>query len=684
MSILKKALSLVRKVDTGQPWYPFAAGWTGYKTLGWSQKGETFDKKDEQLRQLRSWVYIAVNLISNEIAATPRKFYKKTGKTWDDYTEVDMPQDLRDALNKPFLPFGNEGALFKFWVQSLDLCGEAPIFIDTAGGAGRIIKGFIPINPSLINPDITEAGIMKGWTTSSGRRIPLEEVLFSLYPSPSDIYRGLSPIHALAGGVDLNNEIRNYSAKLIKNYGVPGVILTPEQPLDQKERDELKAWALANKGKVGDERLYPFGIKVVANGVSPRELDFVNGHRITKEEILAGYGVPEILITGKDANRSTLENATQNWLDTCIFPRLTIIEDAFNSQIIERFYGDDYWFGFDRRKIEFAEDKARNDQMALQYNLITVEEWRRANGMEEQKPDGTEPNPRTITFPPITGPIEEPEEDEEDPDEPEEKKLIRKLDRVMEWKAFDDIVRVAERPFAADVSRFFESQRKQVIDILTNAANNNQPLSIGLFSQTDMSAKLAERMKPYISNAIEAGYNRGARQAGQRLTYPGGSAYDNYIATKAKNAANEITKTTLAAVKAYLENNKIEKAAPPSTAITIEGLLEGISDIFETWKDSRATMIAETETVGSLNWGTQSGYRDSGVEYKEWLSQQDSRVRGNDPADQYDHRLDGTVIPIGARFKTGRGSSLEYPGDPSGEAGDLCNCRCTIIPAWRE
>ena len=41
--------------------------------------------------------------------------------------------------------------------------------------------------------------------------------------------------------------------------------------------------------------------------------------------------------------------------------------------------------------------------------------------------------------------------------------------------------------------------------------------------------------------------------------------------------------------------------------------------------------------------------------------------------------LDQVVVPIGTQFANG----LRYPLDPRGEADQIINCRCDIVPAGR-
>jgi hypothetical protein len=96
----------------------------------------------------------------------------------------------------------------------------------------------------------------------------------------------------------------------------------------------------------------------------------------------------------------------------------------------------------------------------------------------------------------------------------------------------------------------------------------------------------------------------------------------------------------------------------------------------------RAELIARTETTKAANQGALLGAVSTGLQsVKEWIAILDDRTRRT-PRDMFDHfTMDGKQVPIDELFTvTGSEStaSMEYPGDPSGGLGNICNCRCTI------
>ncbi len=88
-----------------------------------------------------------------------------------------------------------------------------------------------------------------------------------------------------------------------------------------------------------------------------------------------------------------------------------------------------------------------------------------------------------------------------------------------------------------------------------------------------------------------------------------------------------------------------------------------------------ATRTARTCTTAAENAGRVASYRraeDMGIKLEqEWLATLDGRTR-------HSHRLlDGERVKVGEAFSNG----CRYPGDPDAPAGEIMNCRCTLVAA---
>jgi len=83
-----------------------------------------------------------------------------------------------------------------------------------------------------------------------------------------------------------------------------------------------------------------------------------------------------------------------------------------------------------------------------------------------------------------------------------------------------------------------------------------------------------------------------------------------------------------------------------------------------------AERIARTEVAAVQSTASYTVYSENGVERKQWLTAGDDAVRDGHM------ELEGETVGIDETFSNG----LMYPGDENGDAGDVINCRCCIVP----
>jgi len=138
--------------------------------------------------------------------------------------------------------------------------------------------------------------------------------------------------------------------------------------------------------------------------------------------------------------------------------------------------------------------------------------------------------------------------------------------------------------------------------------------------------------------------------------------------------AKEITQTTKNQIQQYLMKSVEEGLTMQETIKLLR--TAGITDY-------RAEMIARTETGKAANYGSMIGTAATGlVTMKEWIATRDARTR-RVPPDSFDHfHMDGIKVAYDEKFnvktKYGGFEQMLHPCDPSGSAGDVINCRCTL------
>jgi 2'-5' RNA ligase/predicted ABC-type ATPase len=137
---------------------------------------------------------------------------------------------------------------------------------------------------------------------------------------------------------------------------------------------------------------------------------------------------------------------------------------------------------------------------------------------------------------------------------------------------------------------------------------------------------------------------------------------------KVTNIAETTRLNVMRTIRAAYDNGL---SIPQTASVIREGMASAAP--------ARATMIARTELAGAVNGGslaaTEIVSTATGDSYeKTWLTAPGAKFPRHE---EYDG-LDGQTQPLDAPFDVG-GFPLMYPGDPDGEAGEVINCRCTII-----
>lgn len=111
--------------------------------------------------------------------------------------------------------------------------------------------------------------------------------------------------------------------------------------------------------------------------------------------------------------------------------------------------------------------------------------------------------------------------------------------------------------------------------------------------------------------------------------------------------------------------------------IGIVEIRKNLQKLNNNFKNYEAHRIARTEIQSHRNKATFDQMRNTGTEYKQWLTMEDELVRGNKPTDNADHvSLDMEIRRVDEPFSNG----LMYPGDKDGPIEEWINCRCTSVP----
>lgn len=199
--------------------------------------------------------------------------------------------------------------------------------------------------------------------------------------------------------------------------------------------------------------------------------------------------------------------------------------------------------------------------------------------------------------------------------------------------------------------------------------NNREPnISIEeLLNLVAMQQIAKETLNPEIVKAIKKGFETGAFNAKVNgLQFQLNDPKVHRILTAVSEKTQGIAGTTITELSEQVNKVLLEGGS----SIEVE---EMIRTYFTRIKSTRVPTIAQTMTTSGFEGGQQVAYKEAGIDKKKWLTQRDGAVR-------HTHiQADGQSVEVGAGFQVGS-SVLEYPGDPSGQAKEVINCRCSMLP----
>jgi hypothetical protein len=152
----------------------------------------------------------------------------------------------------------------------------------------------------------------------------------------------------------------------------------------------------------------------------------------------------------------------------------------------------------------------------------------------------------------------------------------------------------------------------------------------------------------------------------ERLSYAVGSFIGRWVATK----VTQINRTTENQIRRIIRGGIDEGLSVSKIGSNIRTMAAPMSAL-------RANIIARTETHTAANFGAQQAAELTGLKMmREWVSAQDDRTRDTSEADHVD--ADGQTVGMKEPF-TVSGEKLMFPGDPSGSAANVINCRCAVV-----
>jgi HK97 family phage portal protein len=181
---------------------------------------------------------------------------------------------------------------------------------------------------------------------------------------------GLSPLKCLLREVFVDDEAANFSAKLLENMGVAGMVISPESSentISDKELDKFKAYVRTHF--TGDNRgsalITGIPTRVNQYGFNPSMMTLGDTRDITEERVCAVIGIPAAIVGFGSGMQATKVGATMRelvkmaWVG-CLTPTQHTMGRQITDQLLPDFVSQTRRFraSFDTSQVEVFEEDA--------------------------------------------------------------------------------------------------------------------------------------------------------------------------------------------------------------------------------------------------------------------------------------------------------------------------------------
>lgn len=629
-----------------------------------------------------TWVARCIDVIAGNQARLPIILRKNNASDGEVINRPD--RDVIRLLNEQ-ANIGENAFAFRYRLSSQLLMSSRGVFIEKVRKGNKLVAlNLLPPQHTAPIPD--PKTFVSGFEVMmpNGQRVvlPPENVLWIRKPHPLDPYLSLTPMESAGIAIEIENLAKMYNRNFLQSDGRPGLLLNVRGDLDIEDRNELESRFTpgAKSGRttvIGSED----GVDVIDLGSSPRDAAYVQMREITKDEILAAFGVPEPAI-GNSSGR-TFSNASEEmrvfWMETMI-PHLTLLGRSLDA------LDDEYYTDFDTSKVPviilLKQERERHLMDEVREGLRSVNEYRAATGVKETdseladsllmnpnltpvantKKKFVQPAPVDPNAPPAQqAPVDQPLPPEAPPGIVQASLSDAEL-RVKSALDFDDDKTTLQ--WSDTFEGFLEEiLNNQFSDIESYFSDNARKDLNQDFWKKRWDEKMDSKLKPVIDSVIS--------DAAKRVT----------VQTRSKEVPQEeidkateqqmtrlkkMNDTLILAISSAMEENKDEDSAIAKAAI-LAAALKIIS--------RRKKTVAEAETQQAWNHGVflaTVGASSSGVAKKKWVTEHDERVRAEH------NEIDGKSIPVLSAFKLASGELIRFPGDPLAPPHLTMNCRCKL------
>ncbi len=659
-------------------------------------------------------VYACIRYIANSAASAPIVCYGK------DDEELDPLHPLMNLLAHPNAVMSGSDLIEALLVM-LNIAGDA--FFEKERANGGKVVGLWPMRPDRVAPIVGKYA-PESYTYTVGNMQTIfkaNDVLHFRYYNPTDDVFGQSPLAVCARSTDADNERTDFTRTFFTNAAVPYGLLKTKVKLAQGEAARLQEqWQDQHAGtsKWHKVAVLDSDAEYQRLGLTQTEMDFPGLTALSESRICMAFRVPPILIgalVGLD--RSTFSNWAESrrtfWQDT-MTPTLTKLADALTEGLAREFDGATVQFDFNQVQAlqEDATQQWARAQQAVTGGWLSVNEARDIVGLEPvtggdvflrgmatvTEPAVTEDDAEAagMVTPETEAEEPEPATDEVTEDQDEEAAKATQPQATKKWEPFFDpkLQRAAARRFDLTarawegrlfiaIRDLFRAQGRAVQDAIPAPKGRQKAdWTTQLFSV--LKDVLDKDKVAWVTKTFPFMVNIAHDQAeGMRDLF--GAMFDvespkvrEFLRSYTFKFTDKLTDVSRDQMAALFDKARVEGWSIPD-------IQRELGDLYAGWSESRAEMIARSESIRASNAGIKEMYRMAGVTKLVWRSSGDDGRTCD-----FCLELDGRVVGIDENFfnlgdemtvtgADGKPQTMHFDYEAVAHPPSHPDCRCFLV-----
>lgn len=364
----------------------YSFGWSFPYTQRWSVERAVRDGFERSI-----WVWRCVDAIATNGAKLPVVFRRGDPETG----EIVEPRGRHDAqvshlLNRRANPFQTARS-FRYQLMCQYLLSRAGVFVEVQRNASGVPLGLYLLPPDRTAPIPDERRFVSGYrlTLSAGGFVDIDpdDVIWIRKPHPTDPYSGTIPTEAAGIDIDTDFYMRIFSRNFMIRDGRPSALIAIKGGLARGDQEELQSRFRGGADRAGEVSVIDAeALDYVDLATSPRDAQYVEGRRASKEDLLEVFGVPQSVLG--NASGRTYDNADA---EEEVFWRTTM--DSHLRLTLEFFDGltrggdtDDLFLAPDYSRVNVMQRDERERATRLkaewEAGLITADEYRDETGRD--------------------------------------------------------------------------------------------------------------------------------------------------------------------------------------------------------------------------------------------------------------------------------------------------------------